>query len=45
MEDNENRVPFPMLTDTGGKVDNIRAVYNENAGVETRGSFICKYVL
>ena len=33
-------VPFPMLSDTGGKVGTIYGVYDENAGVETRGRFL-----
>jgi hypothetical protein len=44
MEDNKKSGPFLMLSDAGGKVDNICAVHNENAGVETRGGFIRKYV-
>ena len=33
-------VPFPMLSDGGGKVGKIYGVYDEDAGVETRGRFI-----
>jgi peroxiredoxin (alkyl hydroperoxide reductase subunit C) len=33
-------VPFPMLTDAGGKVGTVYGVYDEEAGVETRGRFI-----
>jgi alkyl hydroperoxide reductase subunit AhpC len=33
-------VPFPMLSDGGGKVGTVYGVYDENAGVETRGRFI-----
>ena len=33
-------VPFPMLSDAGGKVGQIYGVYDEDAGVETRGRFI-----
>jgi len=33
-------VPFPMLSDSGGKVGNVFGVYDEDAGVETRGRFI-----
>jgi len=33
-------VPFPMLSDTGGKVGRVYGVYDEDAGVETRGRFI-----
>jgi len=33
-------VPFPMLSDGGGKVGSSFGVYNEDAGVENRGRFI-----
>lgn len=33
-------VPFPMLSDAGGKVGMAFGVYDEVAGVETRGRFI-----
>ena len=33
-------VPFPMLSDAGGKVGTAYGVYDDNAGVETRGRFI-----
>ena len=33
-------VPFPMLSDAGGKVGTIYGVYDEDAGVENRGRFI-----
>lgn len=33
-------VGFPMLSDTGGRVGTAFGVYDENAGVETRGRFI-----
>lgn len=33
-------VPFPMLSDAGGKVGTIYGVYDDQAGVETRGRFI-----
>lgn len=33
-------IPFPMLSDAGGKVGNIYGVYNEDIGVNTRGRFI-----
>ena len=33
-------VPFPMLSDAGGKVGTVDGVYDEEAGVETRGRFI-----
>jgi len=33
-------VPFPMLSDAGGKVGTAFGVYDDDAGVETRGRFI-----
>lgn len=33
-------VPFPMLSDGGGKVGSIYGVYDDDAGVDTRGRFI-----
>ena len=33
-------VPFPMLSDAGGKVGTIYGVYDDEAGVENRGRFI-----
>ena len=33
-------IPFPMLSDAGGKVGAVYGVYDDNAGVETRGRFI-----
>ena len=33
-------IPFPMLSDGGGKVGTAYGVYNEDAGVENRGRFI-----
>jgi peroxiredoxin (alkyl hydroperoxide reductase subunit C) len=33
-------VPFPMLSDAGGRVGTVYGVYDEEAGVETRGRFI-----
>lgn len=33
-------VPFPMLTDAGGKVGTVYGVYDEDNGVEARGRFI-----
>jgi alkyl hydroperoxide reductase subunit AhpC len=33
-------VPFPMLSDTGGKVGRVYGVFDEDAGVEARGRFI-----
>jgi alkyl hydroperoxide reductase subunit AhpC len=36
----EGGVPFPMLSDAGGKVGMVYGVYDEDAGVETRGRFL-----
>ncbi len=36
----EGGVPFPMLSDAGGKVGTVYGVYDEEAGVESRGRFI-----
>ncbi|MBN2078811.1 MAG: redoxin domain-containing protein [Spirochaetes bacterium] len=33
-------IPFPMLSDGGGRVGAVYGIYDENAGVETRGRFI-----
>ncbi|MBN1147021.1 MAG: redoxin domain-containing protein [Anaerolineales bacterium] len=33
-------VPFPMLSDGGGRVGSIYGVYDEDAGVDIRGRFI-----
>ncbi len=33
-------VPFPMLSDPGGRIGSAYGVYAENIGVETRGRFI-----
>jgi len=33
-------IPFPMLSDAGGKVGDVYGVYDAAAGVETRGRFI-----
>ena len=33
-------VPFPMLSDGGGKIGTIYGVYDEAAGVDIRGRFI-----
>ena len=33
-------IPFPMLSDAGGKVGQIYGVFDETAGVETRGRFL-----
>jgi alkyl hydroperoxide reductase subunit AhpC len=36
----EGGVPFPMLSDAGGKVGKAYGVFDEDAGVEARGRFI-----
>ena len=36
----EGGVPFPMLSDAGGKVGTVYGIYDEAAGVDTRGRFI-----
>lgn len=33
-------VPFPMLSDAGGKIGSVYGVYDEDAGVDIRGRFI-----
>jgi len=33
-------VPYPMLSDAGGKVGRLYGVYDDDAGIETRGRFI-----
>lgn len=33
-------IPFPMLSDAGGRVGSVFGVYDQDAGVETRGRFI-----
>ncbi|HQI25574.1 MAG TPA: redoxin domain-containing protein, partial [Smithella sp.] len=33
-------IPFPMLSDGGGKVGDVFGVYLQDAGVEARGRFI-----
>ena len=33
-------VPFPMLSDSGGKIGSIYGVYDEEAGVDIRGRFL-----
>ena len=33
-------VPFPMLSDAGGKVGAVYGVYDADAGVEMRGRFL-----
>ncbi len=34
------KIPFPMLSDGGGKIGEIYGVYDENAGVDVRGRFL-----
>jgi peroxiredoxin (alkyl hydroperoxide reductase subunit C) len=36
----EGGVPFPMLSDAGGKIGALFGVFDEAAGVENRGRFI-----
>ena len=36
----EGGVPFPMLTDAGGKIGSAYGIYDEEAGVENRGRFL-----
>ncbi len=36
----EGGVPFPMLSDGGGRVGTTYGIYNVDAGVENRGRFI-----
>ncbi len=36
----EGGIPFPMLTDGGGKIGTLYGVYDEDAGVEMRGRFL-----
>jgi peroxiredoxin (alkyl hydroperoxide reductase subunit C) len=33
-------IPFPMLSDSGGRVGKVYGIYDEDAGVETRGRFL-----
>ena len=33
-------VPFPMLTDAGGRIGQVYGIYDEAAGVDIRGRFI-----
>lgn len=33
-------IPFPMLSDSGGKIGKVYGIYDEDAGVETRGRFL-----
>lgn len=36
----EGGVPFPMLSDAGGRIGTLYGVYDEAAGVDIRGRFI-----
>jgi alkyl hydroperoxide reductase subunit AhpC len=36
----DDGVPFPMLSDAGGRVGKVFGVFNEDQGVENRGRFI-----
>jgi len=36
----EGGVPYPMMSDDGGKVGKMYGIYDEDGGVETRGRFI-----
>jgi len=36
----EGGIPFPMLSDAGGKVGTVYGVYDEDSGVENRGRFL-----
>ena len=36
----EGGVPFPMLSDGGGRIGTVYGVYDEAAGVNIRGRFI-----
>ncbi len=36
----EGGVPFPMLSDAGGKIGKVYGVYDEDAGVDIRGRFL-----
>ena len=33
-------VPYPMLTDAGGRIGRVYGVYDEDAGVNIRGRFL-----
>ena len=33
-------IPFPMLSDGGGKIGKMYGIYDEEGGVETRGRFL-----
>lgn len=36
----EGEVPFPMLLDQSGEIGKMYGIYDEDAGIETRGRFI-----
>ena len=36
----EGGVPFPMLSDAGGRVGSVYGVYDEEGGVDIRGRFL-----
>ena len=36
----EGGVPFPLLSDAGGRVGSVYGVYDETAGVDIRGRFL-----
>jgi alkyl hydroperoxide reductase subunit AhpC len=36
----EGGIPFPMLSDGGGKVGKVYGIYDDDGGIETRGRFI-----
>ena len=36
----EGGVPYPMLSDAGGRIGSVYGVYDETAGVDVRGRFI-----
>ena len=36
----EGGVPYPLLSDAGGKVGSVYGVYDEDAGVDIRGRFL-----
>ena len=36
----EGGIPFPMLSDSGGRIGTVYGVYDEAAGVDIRGRFI-----
>ena len=33
-------IPFPMLSDAGGRIGRLFGIFNEAAGAENRGRFI-----